>query len=191
MDSSATAPTMTVKFNFSQEKALAALAFIASTEEGLSPLFVAKVLFFAEKSHINAYGRPILGDTFIAMPRGPVPSTIKNYIDERWDWVERPDGFDAVVKIVNRAGLRRLERGTDVGDMTLLSETDKQALRDAIAFCNGKSANHLSDLTHFERAWMNAPANRPMDYEDFVDDDNPHRGEIIESLREYAAYGVL
>jgi hypothetical protein len=30
-----------------------------------------------------------------------------------------------------------------------------------------------------------------MNYEDFVDDDNPHHGEIVEMMRENAAYGVM
>ena len=33
------------------------------------------------------------------MPRGPVPSTIKNFIDEKWDWVDRPEGFDEAITI--------------------------------------------------------------------------------------------
>lgn len=77
---------MALKFPFHETKALEVLAFIAKTSPGLTPLFVSKILFFAEKWHLNRYGRPIIGDTYIAMPRGPVPSAIKNYIDHNWDF---------------------------------------------------------------------------------------------------------
>ena len=61
---------MAIKFAFSDSKALEALAFIASMRPGFTPLFVSKVLFFAEKWHINRYGRPIIADTYIAMVLG-------------------------------------------------------------------------------------------------------------------------
>lgn len=182
---------MTLKFAFNQDKALAALGFVASVESGLSPLFVSKVLFFAEKAHINQYGRPILGDTFIAMPRGPVPSAVKNYIDQNWDWVERPDNFDQYLSIQRNNGLLELHPGPRPPNLDLLSESDQECLRGAIEFCRGKTAWQLSDATHFENAWLNAPSNRPMSYEDFVDDENPNRADVIAMLKENAAYGVL
>jgi hypothetical protein len=30
-----------------------------------------------------------------------------------------------------------------------------------------------------------------MDYEAFIDDDNPHRAELLDEAREFAVYGVL
>tara|TARA_R110001599_G_scaffold73783_9_gene203999 strand:+ start:7453 stop:8001 length:549 start_codon:yes stop_codon:yes gene_type:complete len=182
---------MPIKFTFNDEKALAALGFVASIEDGLSPLFVSKVLFFAEKMHINNYGRPIIGDTFIAMPRGPVPSTIKNYIDHKWDRVEKPDNFDLYISIDNSSGLRCLRVGGTNYNEKLLSATDRTCLGEAVEFCRGKTAKQLSDLTHFEKSWFNAPVNRPMEYEDFIDDDNPHKPEVIEMMKENAAYGIF
>lgn len=182
---------MPLKFTFNEDKALAALAFLASIERGLTPLFVSKVIFFAEKAHINRYGRPIIGDTFIAMPKGPVPSTIKNYIDENWDWVGKPEGFDRFVAIRRPFGLRELHPGEQPPDDTILSESDRRCLQEAAVFCRGKTARQLSDLTHFEKSWLNAPANRPMEYEDFVDDENPNRDDVMGMMRENAAYGVL
>jgi uncharacterized phage-associated protein len=35
-----------------------------------------KILYFAEQKHLTRYGRPIIGDKFIAMKDGPVPSEI-------------------------------------------------------------------------------------------------------------------
>ena len=154
---------MTLKFSFDEEKALAALSFIATQQSGLSPLFVSKVLFFADKWHINRYGRPIIGDSYIAMPRGPVPSTVKNYIDEKWNWVGKPVNFDKFVTVAVSGGLRRLLPGEEAADMELLSESDRECLSEAIEFCRGKSADELSRITHFEKAWVNAAANRPME----------------------------
>jgi hypothetical protein len=97
---------------------------------------------------LNRYGRPIIADTYIAMQRGPVPSTIKNYIDERWNWVGKPDGFDDVVVLDGRQGLKRLYPGAQKPDFKLLSRSDIKCLDEAIAFCEDKTADELSAITH-------------------------------------------
>ncbi|MBI3503809.1 MAG: SocA family protein [Proteobacteria bacterium] len=182
---------MKIKFAFSEAKAVEALAFIATEHPGFTPLFVSKVLFFAEKWHINRYGRPIIGDTYIAMPQGPVPSSVKNCIDQNWHWLEEPVGFSDAVSIDRTGRLPRLVPGKRGPNLKMLSDTDIECLREAIAFCASKTAPELSDLTHFESAWRNADMNQPMNYADFVDDDNPHRAEIMEMIQENSAYGVL
>lgn len=182
---------MTLKFAFSEPKAIETLAFIANEQPGLTPFYIAKVCFFAEKWHFNKYGRPILADTYIAMPRGPVPSAIKNFIDENWDWVEKPQDLEDAVLIDRTSRWARLFRGKRDPNLALLSATDIECLREAIAFCKNRSTGELSQLTHMEKAWAQAEPNRPMDYEDFVDDENPHKAEILQMAKESAAYGVL
>lgn len=182
---------MTIKFPFSEEKALAALSFVASRNPGMTPLYVAKVFYFAEKAHLNKYGRPIIGDSYRAMFKGPVPSAVKNYIDEKWEWIGKPANFERYVHIKSRGGLRSLNPGRDAPRTDLLSETDMECLASAVEYCRDKTPDQLSEKTHLDRAWFSKPENAFMDYEDFVEDDNPHRGEIIESMKENAAYGVF
>ncbi|OQY45782.1 MAG: hypothetical protein B6240_08350 [Desulfobacteraceae bacterium 4572_87] len=37
---------------------------------------VFKILFFADQKHLSRYGRPVVGDYYVAMRHGPVPSRI-------------------------------------------------------------------------------------------------------------------
>ena len=37
-----------------------------------------KILYFADRSHLAKYGRPITGDTYIKMKNGPVPTNLFN-----------------------------------------------------------------------------------------------------------------
>lgn len=182
---------MMLKFAFNEAKAIEVLAFIAEKAPGLTPFYVSKVLFYAEKWHLNRFGRPIIADTYVAMPDGPVPSTIKNFLDGNWEWIEEPDGLDQAVKI-DRSGRRlRLNPGTRPVNTDLLSTTDMDCLLESIGFCKDKSFTVLSRMTHFEKAWKSAEPNRYMDYADFIDDDNPNRDEIIAIAEETAAYGVF
>jgi len=180
-----------LKFAFSEAKAMAALGLIAKVRPGLTPLFVSKILFFAEKWHINRYGRPIIADTYIAMPRGPVPSTVKNFIDENWKWVDKPERFEDFIGIDNRDSLRRLIPGVKEPDLSLLSGTDVDCITDAVKFCDGKTADELSEITHFEKSWRRVPVNSPMNFEDFIDDDNAHKEDILLEMYDTAASGVL
>lgn len=182
---------MAIKFPFHEGKAIESLALLAQECPGLTPLFVSKIMFYAEKWHLNRYGRPIVGDTYIAMPQGPVPSVIKDYIDQKWDWVHKPDGFDQAVSIQRQAGLLRLLPGARAPNLSALSETDVECLREAICFCKDKTADELSQLTHQEKAYLVADANAPMDYEFFVDEDNPQHANVVARAKRVAAYGVL
>lgn len=176
-----------LKFPFSFAKALDALAFVANRWQGITPFYVAKVMFFADKWHLNEYGRPVTGDTYIAMPRGPVPSTIRDMVEEKFEFIEEPTNFRNMLRFEKRS-YRHVY--SNVSDSTLisLSESDKECLEAAIKHCRGKSLSDLSNETHRDKSWANAPANCPMNYVDFFDEAN---SDMLEEAREFAAYGVL
>lgn len=178
---------MSLRFQFNERKGTEALAYMADKWPSITIFYASKVLFFAEKMHLNAYGRPIVADTFIAMPNGPVPSTLYDFIKGNLANAGDPDGFREAIDASNHPRLTA-KRALIAG---ILSASDIECIDAAIEFCRSKGFGHLSELTHREKAWVEASANSAMDYELFVDDDNPHRGEILSEAREFAAYGVL
>jgi uncharacterized phage-associated protein len=178
---------MAMRFQFDERKGTEALAYIAEKWPNVTIFFVSKVLFFAEKKHLNRYGRPIVADTFIAMPNGPVPSTLYDFIKGNFGLSGDPEGFSGAIDSSIHPKISA-KRGYDA---SILSSSDVECLDEAISFCQSKQFNHLSQLTHQERAWVDAPPNAAMDYELFIDADNPMREAIIAEAREFAAYGVL
>lgn len=178
---------MALRFQFNERKGTEALAYIASRWPGISAFFASKVLFYAEKKHLNAYARPIVADTFIAMPNGPVPSTLYDFMRDRLGMAGDPE---AVRGAIDCSQYPHMAARRDA-DMSTLSETDRACLDEAIEFCRAKGFGYLSSLTHQERAWADAASNGPMDYEKFIDADNPHREQILEEAADFAAYGVL
>lgn len=178
---------MTLRFQFDEEKAVEALTYIASKWPGVTAFFAAKVLFFAEKEHLNAYARPIIGDTFIATPNGPVPSTVYDFIKGQLGQAGNPEAI-----------LAALEFGTDpfpsvrakrAANVDALSPSDIECLDHAIAFCRTQRFGHLSALTHQERAWLEASPNGPMDYGLMIEGENS--AAVLEEARDFAAYGVM
>jgi uncharacterized phage-associated protein len=181
---------MALKFRISEEKALEALLWIANEWKNITPFYLSKVLFFAEKDHLNKYGRPIIADTYIAMSYGPVPSTVRDYVEGNYLFSDYADAIAASIE-VNRTTRYTEIQARRAPRMNVFSDSDIDCLRAAIEKCKHIVFKTLSEWTHLEKAWLNAPANGPMDYEDFIDQDNPHRKEIIEQAREFAQFGVL
>jgi len=66
-----------LKFKFDQEKAVSAILYISKrlieAEGNIEPDFhkIFKILYFADQKHLANYGRPIIGDHYIAMEHGP------------------------------------------------------------------------------------------------------------------------
>lgn len=69
-------------FKFDEEKAVSVILYIAKKliedKNKVKPDFhkIFKILYFADQKHLAMYGRPIVGDYYIAMDHGPVPSKI-------------------------------------------------------------------------------------------------------------------
>ena len=73
-----------LKFKFDEKKAISVILYVsrslqkAKIRQDLHKIF--KILYFADQKHLARYGRPIIGDFYIAMDHGPVPSQIYDII---------------------------------------------------------------------------------------------------------------
>ncbi|HAG84687.1 MAG TPA: hypothetical protein DCL61_26935, partial [Cyanobacteria bacterium UBA12227] len=67
---------MDYPFEFNIDKGIDAILYII--QNGAKPTFhhISKVIYFADKEHLQKYGRLIFGDHYVAMKHGPVPSEI-------------------------------------------------------------------------------------------------------------------
>jgi uncharacterized phage-associated protein len=179
-----------IKFQFDEKKGVEALTYIASVWPNITLFFASKVLFFAEKKHLNKYARPIVADTFIAMTNGPVPSTLYDFLKGKLAAAGDPEAILAAISVQKDDGYPRISARRPA-NLDVLSQSDIECLDAAIQYCRGERFDTLSHRTHQERAWKEAPENGAMDYEKFVDGDNPNREAILAEAREFAVYGVL
>ena len=112
---------------------------------GITAFFAAKVLFFAEKSHLNRYARPIVADTFIAMPNGPVPSTLYDFINGELDNAGDPEAITEALSVQRDKYPRVIARRSP--DTDALSSSDIECLDEAIKFFRARTFTVLSNLT--------------------------------------------
>ena len=66
---------------FNYRKAIEAILLFAEKEKNaysrdIDFIKINKYCYFSEQQHLKAYLKPIFGDTYCALPEGPVPSVI-------------------------------------------------------------------------------------------------------------------
>ena len=177
---------MVMEFALDKDKAVEALVYIASKMPGVGRFHAAKILYFAERFHLRDFGRPIVGDRYIAMENGPVPSFAYDALKGSVAPEDRASVDGALSQI--DAFRHPAYEARREPDLSFFSKTDLECLDRAIAHCRGRSFGSISDETHQHLAWDRAILNGRMDYADMLDGVEP---EIIEDAKAFAAYGVL
>jgi uncharacterized phage-associated protein len=175
-----------MEFMIDKEKAVEAIVYIASKFPGVGRFHAAKVLYFAELKHLRAYGRPIVGDRYIAMDNGPVPSFAYDVLKG----TTGPEDRALVEGALSSAKAARYPTYNAAREPNLdfFSATDLECLDDAIAHCRSRTFGEISDETHKHPAWARAADNGPMTYDDMLYGADP---EVIEDAKVFAQYGVL
>ena len=187
-----------LRFEFSLDKFVAVMAYLADVGkiQDLTKLKAAKLLFFADKAHLLKYGRPILGDRYVSMDHGPVPSAALDLMNR----LITPDEIDDPVREQLRATLsvHRLSfarnqpfRARVHGEAAYqhLSQSERDVLDEVIATYGRKPVGELIDLTHKEYAWRISDGTRlrgssaPMPYELFFEGEQTVEAS---ALREFA-----
>ena len=178
----------TVGFRMDWAKAVEAVHFLASVHPGVTPFFLAKVLYYADKEHLMDWGRPVTGDFYVAMENGPVPSNTYRLVNR-----EAALDDDIIADFDRR--VERKDRNLfaiQPFSSVHLSKSDMDAIVSADKLYGHMSFSALRELVHKERSWREAWGARygmmhPMDMEAMIDDDLPDRDDVIREIREKAA----
>lgn len=166
---------------FDREKALEIILLIAKTLREPTLHSISKILYLADKRHLQTYGRLICGDRYIAMEYGPVPSAVYNMMkvaDERYridaDW-------DEIIKEAFEVRGGRRVRAKRQPDTTRLAESEIESVKKTIAKYGNKSFGQLTDITH-DGAWKKTAEDRPISI-DAIARTLPNADEVLAYLR--------
>lgn len=177
-----------IRFKISYDKATEAIVWLAWMKPGIDIYRVAKVLFYADKTHINKYARPVTGDTYIKMPYGPVPSGIRDLITEN-SWLS-PKQLDKIRNslVIDKSSNYFKLATVREPDMGYFSKSDIECLTDSLNKYGELTFDELYKLTHSEKCYYRTDPDDKIDYALLVDDDNPLRDEILEHMKETSQY---
>jgi uncharacterized phage-associated protein len=176
-----------IVFNINPEKVVEAIVYLANKKPNIDHYHVVKTIFYADKQHLNKYGRPVLGDRYVKMRAGPVPSLLLDIINLN-DLVVDPELIEKALCsfTITQEFKRKLIAPKREAVLDKFSESDLECLDNAFDFCKEMDFKKLCDVSHEEKAWQAAEENGDMDYSLMLDDDNPLKDGIVEDLEETA-----
>ena len=134
-----------LKFDFDKEKAIEAILYIAQNIPDPSYHSISKILYFADKTSLERYGRFICGDTYFAMEHGPVPSNTYDLMKES------PDSGEFGFRIERDYNVVPL-READLGE---LSDSDIECLDQIIRLYGDVPFWKRTEDSH-DMAWRKA-----------------------------------
>ena len=157
------------KAKFDHRKALHAMLFVVMRLPKPANVYnVLKCLYYADRKHLQEYGRQIYGETFYVLEHGPVPSAayeIIKYANGRAKWdLQFPEAFE----LLDVNDIHVSARGSV--DTDLLSRSDMACLLDAARKYGKMSFGKLKNLSHQGKAFENADANGEMKLADLIDE---------------------
>ena len=168
-------------------KALETIVWLANASPGIDIHHVVKGAFYADKYHLNKYGRPIAGDDYQADAYGPLGKCVYRLLNH--DPIEMLAlGGNGVLPFT--VGERWRVTADREANTRVLSESDIEALRHAIGVVANLTFDELVRMTLDERAYIEADGGR-MRYEDLLDEGDPDRDEKAEDLAATARFAVL
>ena len=130
---------------YSARKAAQVTAFFAIKEGGsINVLKLAKLLYLSDREHLSRYDFPILFDTFVSMPHGPVTSLTLNYVkgfveDAGWnEFITDLAGYCVGVAV----------EGLSLDDLDELSNAEADTLEDVWTRFGKMDRYAIRDWTH-------------------------------------------
>lgn len=129
-------------FVFDAEKAVEAILYIAKKVPSPTKFYISKVMYFADRFHLEKYGRFICGDQYVAMKHGPVPSGVLDAMNAANNPIATvPFSLDKHTLQPHRSP-----------DMEFFSESDLECLDRSISTYSWMSFGRLSEISH-DDAW--------------------------------------
>lgn len=173
-----------IHFRNNASKSLEVILWFAQKRPGIDFHAILKLLFFADKEHLNQHGRPIVGGAYNALPYGPVSQPTYDIL-KRDPLALEVLGVHEDPPFVVKGNY--CVHGTRGPDLRKLSRTDLQALEKVWAEYGKLGFNALTEESHKHPAWQNADAEgrQRMLYEEFLEGERASP-EVVAELRSSA-----
>lgn len=159
-----------INFPFEAEMAEETILYIIDRIKINDIYHVLKVIYFANRLHLERYGRLIYGESFTALKHGPVPQgaydLIKNY---RGDAIQDKTEYPVAICGNDMKALRK-------ANLDVFSESDIECLNECINKYGQLSFGEIKSKSH-TAAYHKADENDYMKIEDIVAEFND--GDIL------------
>lgn len=162
-----------MRFEFDPEKAVEAVLYL-SARSGNDMYTTLKLLYLADKLHLERYGCLIFGDQYAALQYGPVPSNTYDILKSVLD------GSESSSEVAPFSIERHSVNLTREADLDVFSRSDIQCLDEAIEKYGHLSFGELRNLVH-DDAYNATSPNQLMRLETIAST-LPNSAELIQHL---------
>ena len=169
-----------IKFKFNKQKSIEAVLYLISKSgKNTYDLYkIIKMIFEADKYHLNHYMRPVTGDHFVSMAKGIVPSNI-------YDLCKIDDSKAAFFR-----KSPRMFRANRIANCEYLSESDIEALDNAFNKLDPLTIGQICERNHAENhAWGKnfvEGTSKKISFDELIDDP-----EIINELKDFSSHIIM
>lgn len=156
------------------DKIVELLVYLASKRPHADHYQAVKLLYLADREHLNEYGRPITFETYYALKYGPVATHALDMIKGNKAALKKAGIERLPIKIKELEGNYYLDAPEREVNFDLFSKSDIKIFDKIIRKHGKKSFSELYELTHSHFAYKNAWDHRgdkksiPMNYEDML-----------------------
>ena len=176
---------MNVQFN--KEKSLHALLYVANRVQRKDFHKIFKIIYFADRQHLADWGRPITGDTYIAMEAGPVPSRLYDMLKiVRGDsYMSDTEGLSEFFQVENWMYVRPLQDA----DFRKLSANEQAAMSESIEKYANLSYDEIKEKSH-DVAWRSTARDFSISWDNIAREAGLDEVEVA-CLRDYSTMHPL
>jgi hypothetical protein len=168
-----------IRFRFAPAKAKAAIQLMLERSRRIDLHAMLKACYFADKSHLNKFGRPIFGATYRAMKFGPVPLEIYEMAKGESIWLAELGDEAFPWEMAGGYHIRLI--GNEPVKVRVLSKSDVSEINSGFEKSTSMTFNERTAATHGPD-WQAADLGI-MRYEDMIDE-SPAKAEIVAYLRQ-------
>ena len=133
------------RFVFQREKAIEMVLYLAQRLDNPTVLQICKLMYFADKRHLDKWGQFLCGNDYVAMEHGPVPVNVYDMLNKARIWDK--ENF--------KVGKRSVQPIRDA-NMDLISDAAQESLDFVLNKYGELAISKLYDLAHEEEAWQKA-----------------------------------
>ncbi len=143
------------RFVFQREKAIEMVLYLAQRLDNPTVLQICKLMYFADKRHLDDWGQFLCGNDYVAMVHGPVPTDVYNMLDKA-----REKGSEDF-EVFQKKGEHNTKPQPHIKplreeNMEKISEAAQQTLDWALREYGNFPIGKLREISHKEEAWKKA-----------------------------------
>lgn len=161
-----------IKFTINPDKAFNAVLYVIEKAGGrINKYNLLKVIFEADKYHLNKYARPVTGDRYVKMEFGTVPSMI-------YDLVK----VNPITQAIGNIPLKRQQHdiiSATPPDLELFSESDIEALDAGFSKYGSLPFGEVKRINHEEKCWKEGTLNKTIPFDEIIENE-----EVLAYLRD-------